>query len=131
MAYFTDPTNLGPEWCPGCLVDEIGRAEVTIVNIDEVRAWVSPCRVCGRRDLYEPLRDEGTCVCCLLAQDGQGHRPLPSFLSDRFDWLTGAAIVPSHLIRKYDPARDTCYPDCPRCAEIAYRATFMSSPEVT
>jgi hypothetical protein len=131
LATFSDDANHGGDWCPACLVDEIGRGEVVVDNIDRVRVWIGPCRFCGRRDLYEPLSDEGTCVCCLLAQDWQGHRPLPSFPSDRLDWMTGAAIVPSHLMGKYDPALNTCYPDCPRCAEIADRATFMSSPEAT
>ena len=81
VAYFPDAADHNGEWCPGCLVGEIGRAEVTIDNIDELRAWVGPCRTCGRPDHldeYDPV--DGTSYpdrlhCAEMAAQPKTHAP--------------------------------------------------------
>jgi hypothetical protein len=52
-----------------------------------------------------------------------GHDPLPSFIFGREDALWGqelhAMLGPSGHRGPDDPPYDTCYPDCPPCAEMA------------
>lgn len=62
------------------------------------------------RRLHAPKREP---------RDWQGHHPLPSFLYGKWDWVTAAALMPSDYLGLYNPVYNTCYPDCPRCVEMA------------
>jgi hypothetical protein len=52
-------------------------------------------------------------------RDWQGHTPLPSFLYGKWDLVTPADLAPSGHFGPDSPVYNTCYPDCPRCTEMA------------
>jgi hypothetical protein len=87
IGYFADAAARGGQWCPACLVDEIGRAEVTIANIDEVRAWIR--------------------------EDPPGWALLPWFTDSERDSAADAAPVTADHRDEHIPVSDPGCRDCP------------------
>jgi hypothetical protein len=55
----------------------------------------------------------------LHRQDWEGHDPRPSFLLDKSELVTPGDLMPADFLGHGNPPDDTCYPGCPRCAEMA------------
>jgi len=72
-----------------------------------------------RRSVAEPWQFPPEEQTRTFLQDLEGHDPNPSFLFDTSELVTPGYLMPADFLGCGNPPDDTCYPGCPRCAEMA------------
>jgi len=102
--------------CDLCV--EAGAAEV-VARLTQQAEHLEAVAAEVRRDVAASWQFPSEEQTRTLHQDWEGHKPLPSTLFGKSEHVTSGDLMPSGYLDKSNPLYGTCYPGCPRCAEMA------------